>query len=266
MSQEGAEQGGVSGQQRTPARVWGVTRVRNEADIIELTVRHMLGQGLEHLLIVDNISIDDTRAILDRLARELPITVVDDEDRANRQAESMTALANSAAAAGAEWIVPFDADELWRAREGTLQDTMSRTGAAVLVAPVYDHHPRPNFRRGSVVERMPWNRTNGLQKVAFRWQSGAAIGDGNHGVTGVDGEARIGELLIDHYPFRSWDQFKRKILVATAAVDALGDPKYAALDSYLLGQSPMWRIRMRWWRLRMNPRLRRRARDFRHWE
>lgn len=39
---------------------WAIAMVRNEADVIETAVRHLVRQGVDHLLIVDNLSEDDT--------------------------------------------------------------------------------------------------------------------------------------------------------------------------------------------------------------
>ena len=44
--------------------VWAVTMVRNEADIIGTTVRHLLAQDVDGILVADNGCTDDTRAIL----------------------------------------------------------------------------------------------------------------------------------------------------------------------------------------------------------
>jgi hypothetical protein len=241
-------------------QIWGVAMVRDEADIIELTVRHMLGQGLDRLLIADNLSRDGTRMILDGLADALPITVLDDRDPAYRQSEKMTALANQAAKLGADWIVPFDADELWRASGCSVRDAIMATGAAALAAPVYDHHPRPTARRGSVVEQMPWNRASGWAKVAFRWAPGAVITMGNHSVDGV-AEPQWGSLLIDHYPYRSYGQYRRKVRQGQAGLQlAQIGRNEGPLHWHRLGVLPEWRLRLQWWALRLHPKLRRRDR------
>ena len=51
--------------------VWAVAMVRNEADVIETSLRHLVAQGVEHILVVDNMSEDGTPAVLSRLAAEL---------------------------------------------------------------------------------------------------------------------------------------------------------------------------------------------------
>lgn len=232
--------------------------VRDEADIIEVTVRHLRDEGVDRVLIADNLSRDGTRELLDDLGRSLPIDVVDDADPAYRQSEKMTELARRAAAAGADWIIPFDADEIWRARRGTIRDAVSRTDAAILAAPLFDHYSRPTFRRGTPVETMCWNRHNGLAKVAFKWSPDAIITFGNHFVEGVDGAPDWTRLLIDHYPFRSWPQYYRKIRQGVAALDAAGAAPTIGSHWRRIGYRSDWRIRLSWLACRLYPKLRRR--------
>jgi glycosyltransferase involved in cell wall biosynthesis len=241
-------------------QIWGVSVIRNEADVIELTARHLLEQGVDCLLVADNLSTDATRSILDRLARELPVRVVDDPDPAHRHSEKMTSLAGQAAALGADWIVPFDGDEIWRARRGSLRDAIERASGDVLVATMFDHYPRPTFRRGSLIKRMPWNRVNGWSKVAFRWQPGTVVVMGNHDVSGVECTRVWGELIVDHYPFRSWEQYREKMRHGAKALDLAGTPAHLAPHWRRIGAMPDWRIRLSWWGRRLQPKLRLRDR------
>lgn len=86
--------------------------VKNEADIIEQTIRHLLNQGVEHILVADNGSTDGTYELLQELSKSLPVHVIQDREVAYYQSEKMMWLADQVTEAGAEWIVPFDADEL----------------------------------------------------------------------------------------------------------------------------------------------------------
>ena len=241
-------------------QIWGISTVRNEADIIELTVRHIISEGIDYLIIADNLSHDGTREILEGLAQELPITVVDDLDPAHRQSEKMTALAEQAVAGGADWIVPIDADEIWRSRNGTVRDAIEGTSSNIIVAPVFDHHPRPTMRGGSIIERMPWNRTTQYAKVAYRWHPGAVITDGNHWVKSLPREPDRERLLIDHYPFRSWPQFRRKMRQGAAALALTDLPHKTGSVWREIGTKSDWRIRLSWWNRRLHPKLRRRDR------
>jgi glycosyltransferase involved in cell wall biosynthesis len=242
-----------------PVQIWGVAMVRNEADIIELTVRTMISQGVDHVLVADNMSTDDTRAILDRLAVELPVTVVHEPDRAFRQSDKMTDLASQAGVAGATWIIPFDGDEIWRGTRGTIREAITQTTATILGAPMYDHYPRPTLRRGTVVERMPWNRNINIAKVAFSWQPGAVITQGNHNVEGVAGEPKFGVLLVDHYPHRSFKQTLMKRRQGAEGVRLWDAPREIS-EYWRIGEQSALRIWLYWWAHRLYPKLRRRQR------
>lgn len=55
--------------------------VKNEADIVEQTIRHLLDQGVDHILAADNGSSDGTYEILLELSKILPVHVIKDLSR-----------------------------------------------------------------------------------------------------------------------------------------------------------------------------------------
>lgn len=94
----------------------GVAIVRNEDDVIATTIRHHLALGLDAILISDNESDDDTLKIIRRMAAT-DRRIRWSRSRGFRQQEIVNELANEARRLGAEWILPFDADEFWLRRE-----------------------------------------------------------------------------------------------------------------------------------------------------
>ena len=83
--------------QRHVGSVWGITLVKDEVDIIEITLRHQLDQGLDGIIVADNCSTDGTAELLRELAGTLPIFVTTDGWRAHYQGVKMSLLASMAA-------------------------------------------------------------------------------------------------------------------------------------------------------------------------
>lgn len=89
--------------------------VRNEANIIATSLGHLLDTlRVERVYVTDNGSTDDTVAILSRIAAATGRVEIASEPGDYHQDVVMTGLARRAAADGADWILPADADEfLW---------------------------------------------------------------------------------------------------------------------------------------------------------
>lgn len=195
---------------RESGGVWAVGLVRDEADIIEACVAHLLSQGVDHVLVADNLSTDGTSAILQRLAHsDVRVHVVSDREPAFHQAGKASHLARVARRCGADWILPFDADEFWFAEQGTLSDFLRGTSANTVRARVFNAvpveadatvGPRSLLR----VERRP----QPLQKRVVRAHRWLRLERGNHEVrrTGpiVDG------LVVLHLPYRGPAHLHRK--------------------------------------------------------
>lgn len=191
--------------------LWAVTMVKDEADIIERTLRHLFAQGVDGILVSDNGSTDETREVLERLAVEYPVFVADDREPAYYQDVKMTLLSDWAHEAGAEWIIPFDADELWFAPAGTLKEWLMAQPADVVYADLYNLFPS-RLPAGWALDRTP----HPYPKIAFRALKGARLGMGNHSVDRVGARAR--GLSIVHIPWRSYEQFSRKVRNGAAAL------------------------------------------------
>jgi hypothetical protein len=202
--------------------VWAVGIVRDEADIVETVITNLLAHGVERVLIADNLSIDGTGPILERLARSHPVTVLCDRLPAHYQAEKTSLLARGAARAGAGWVLPFDADEVWTVPTGTVAQWLATCNADVVQVPVFNHVPTAGDDQGEPdpVRRLRWRKTepNRLHKVVFRAHPRARLHQGNHGVT-RRGRRQRG-LEIRHFPNRSEQQFVRKVRQGSAALAA----------------------------------------------
>lgn len=216
-------------------KIFGVTLVRSEADIIAVTLRYHLQLGLDGVFVLDNASSDGTDKILERLAQ------ADDRIRWSRhegdfqQAELTTGLAREAARAGADWIVPFDADEFWYAPCRTLREVLASSKAGALRAQVIHYiQAREKSKRSpeallTMTRRASWTigPPDGralveTQEIGYveamylpKWISRASldleISAGNHSASNLTGKPETtAELVCLHAPIRSRDTLVQK--------------------------------------------------------
>jgi hypothetical protein len=218
--------------------VWAITMVKDEADVIEATLRHVAAQGVEGVIVADNGSTDGTREILSRLLEDelggAALRVHDDPVVGYYQSRKMTALAEGAHREyGATWIWPFDADELWYHGDTDKLASVVEDHARlhpnhpIIQTRLWHHFPTAvDAEGGSPFERMVYRSGDEapIGKVIVRWQPGAVILAGNHGATVPgNGTAPVpSSIQVRHFPYRSEDQFVRK------AVN--GSQAYAATD------------------------------------
>jgi hypothetical protein len=196
--------------ERLRGSLWAVAMVKDEADVVVETVRHLLAQGVDRVLVADNGSSDGTDVLLHEM-RDRRVLVAQDHESGYFQREKMTLLARHAARSGARWVVPFDADEFWLAPEGTLKDYLQRCPEPIAAAAIHNAFPTVS----SNVLRLEL-REHALTKVAFRPHPLAVLSMGNHWVSRPGRTTH--DLRILHLPWRSRQQFARKARAGSAAL------------------------------------------------
>ena len=97
--------------------VAGIAMMKDEVDIARASIVNM-AHNVDFLIVADNGSTDGTRELLEELSQGYPITLLDDPERGYYQSAKMSALASMAGEMGADWVVPFDADEVFYNRFG----------------------------------------------------------------------------------------------------------------------------------------------------
>lgn len=229
--------------------VWGATMVKDEADVIEQTLRHLHASGLDGVICLDNASSDGTRAILDGLASELTthghidgecarlpwLRVVDDPEVGYWQSAKMTAAARMAGELGATWVIPFDADELWISTdERPLAEAIMLHGDQVngQAAQLFDHRctalDETSWESAfdDPFTRMGWRHVEPLvlPKVVVRVSELRSIHPGNHGAELRQQSWSEGALEVRHFPYRSPQQMLSKVRNGAHAYKATSLP------------------------------------------
>ena len=129
----------------------GITMMRNEADIVDLTDSSSLAHRLRsHPRGRQRFDRQDP-AILERLARRDPRIKWTTDPGMYRQSEITTGLAREAFDLGADWIMPFDADEFWSCRSDLTIPNFLRDadGTAAFLAPVVNFVQHRRYHRAS---------------------------------------------------------------------------------------------------------------------
>lgn len=204
----------------------GISMMRDEADICETVVRHLLAEGIDRVIVADNLSTDGTGDILRSIGPE--VTVVDDPVVAYLQSEKMTTLAHRAAELGADWVVPFDADELLYSPHGRLCDVLTDRIEPVQWVRAFEHvpmewddpdEPNPVVR---IKHRKPQPKP--FMKCVFRYDPHVRIWQGNHQVDHPGPFGGPGLLELREFQYRTLQHATRKVRNGKAAYDATSMP------------------------------------------
>jgi hypothetical protein len=188
------------------AGIAAVATVLNEADIVGYTIENLLAYRVDRIYIAHGPSTDGTLKILESFPE---VVVVPDESSFHLQPEWTWQLAQQAGRDGAEWIIPFDADEFVYATPDI------RTALAALPVGVNKIiiqrwlHLDTN-RRYVETERLP--------KVAWRAGHDVMLEPGNHDVH-IDGGAAAGVLWMRELQFRSFAHMARKCVERVERID-----------------------------------------------
>ena len=187
------------------AVIAAVYNSRDEGDIVECSIRHMLAEGVDLILLSDQSTPGEgTVETLRELEAETgQVRVYPNDDPCWFQEETMNELAEMAAREDADWIIPADIDEFWYAEDG-------RTIAEVLPLVLHEKQSATRYLHQSWDQRQLDPQPPHLGKVAFKWQPDRTVTTGNHAVRG-EGTPETGVLGIRELHLRSFEHFKAKM-------------------------------------------------------
>lgn len=234
---------------------WAVGMARDEGDIVDHTMYHLAANGASGIIIADNLSKDDTREraeeAKENIAKynpDIKVIILEDNIVEYTQSKKMSSLAAMAREHGAQWVIPFDIDEIWYSASGTLLEafkTLTEQGYDAYRV-LYTNHSITEFDENGLSPfhsmKWKWNLPTN-HKCCFRFRqtdSNVTISNGNHLVqfngwnfmTNIqyaiddygDDKVVFGPQLLEirHFQWRSLDHFMKKILNAYEACRALG--------------------------------------------
>lgn len=226
-------------------QVWCVSMFRDEEDVADHVIKHLIDEGVDGIIVADNLSSDKTREKILSCAEyaeknNCRLILEIDDQLGYYQSEKMTKLANQAHDEGADWIIPFDADEIWFARPDRLAEVLRSTNQQwrIVNCSITNHFCSSLDQNGVPFEEIKWRQPEAqdLPKVAFRWEEGCVIHQGNHNVTLPSNGLRIGGLELRHFPYRSFEHFKRKAINGKQAYEASNLPEDMGLHWKQYGQ------------------------------
>ncbi len=182
-------------------------QVKDEADIIEAALLRWIGMGAERVFVFDDRSTDDTRKILERIGLNTGrVGFAHRETEPYQMAKHINLLKDLLVRHYAcNWIIPADADEVWHFPNNdpsTFFASLPKTPSWGEV-PYYDNFPNgvrkihPTHKKcfGYLTEEMEISIGNHIILDGDKWPKIE-----NHGV------------YIEHYPVRTYEQMKRKLI------------------------------------------------------
>lgn len=211
-----------------------ILMAKDEEDVAFHTILHLAEEGCDTIIVANNMSTDNTEREIKKVQRLLKgspceVVLVQDNEVGYYQSKKMTDLARMAHEVyGADWIIPCDFDEIWLSHRDNIKNFLSSLPDHINIvhADLYNHFGTGVDPHGAIpFQNMCWRQAEkgALPKVAFRWQDEAIIGQGNHSVM-LNGAQTVTGLQIRHFPYRSWEHFKRKAINGAAAYSATDLP------------------------------------------
>ncbi|MBF2053183.1 MAG: glycosyltransferase family 2 protein [Candidatus Sericytochromatia bacterium] len=197
--------------------------VKDEADLIATQIRYHQAQGVDHFLVLDHDSQDQTAGLLQPFVSAGLVTLFRHTGRAFYQGAWMTELARRAYLHfQADWVINNDADEFWWSDAGSLKSVLASVPPAYRLVRVARH----NFVSRRPFQHPFWQHLTYRQtqtrnfmgkplsdKVCHRGEADIVVHAGSHSVLPLAASDiwPVQPLEIFHFPARTYAQFVSKV-------------------------------------------------------
>lgn len=204
--------------------------VRDEIDIIERNICFHLKQGVDYIVAADNGSVDGTLEVLKKYADAGVLSLTQITQHTYEQSKWVSSLAQQAVVEHhATHLMHVDADEFWMARGGDFKRYLPRRNEIYNV-PLLNY--LPNLESHSYFEEPHYAVVKPYQRVSrHRFDSAhryllnkhgtkvlttaehTEVAQGNHFIlTEAMSVLETRNILIHHFPIRSYEHFERKVI------------------------------------------------------
>lgn len=211
--------------------------VRDEADIIERNICFHLNQGVDFIVAADNGSVDGTLEILKKYRDKGVLSLQEINQHTYEQSKWVSNLAKQAVEEqGASHLLHADADEFWMPRGGNLKlhlPTKNQIYNVSLLNYLPNLEPESFFEASHYAVVKPYERVGRhrfdsahrylLNKHGTKVLTSAEhteVAQGNHFVlTDNMSSLETRNIVIHHFPIRSYQQFERKVINGGSAYE-----------------------------------------------
>jgi len=196
--------------------------VRNDEDILQHNIEFHLNNGVDAFVVTEHCANDMVKSILSKFSDHIIERFVVDDDTYN-QSIWVTRMARSIAKHKPDWIIHCDADELWcnlkclNGLEHKICITQYWRNYLPYSLDEFEIHKALKYQdplKDSIFGPGMQNEKKIIHKPCDK----ISIKQGNHSiegnrVTGTNHEPYQTDVIINHYPVRTFKQFKRKALI-----------------------------------------------------
>jgi hypothetical protein len=217
--------------------------VKDEADIIESNIRVHSALGVDSFLVMDHMSSDGTREILESLKNQYDLHIVEQKDPIYQQSKWVSGMAFQAGKdLKADWVISNDADEFWLPQgKDSLKEVLAFKGACLTcdrfnmvldssaMADDYNFYDSTIRVDNPIYYRDTDLKNNSVSVILSKINPKAIVNPngliklkgGSHGAKHIgnllkykkhyDRIKRFGKINIYHFPFRGYSHFHNKI-------------------------------------------------------